>query len=185
MTQFEIKPSIEIPYFDHKGSLLKTICISAKRREISPLRFMFRKFVNSCLFRVSFFCPLNSFRIKCHKWRGVKIGKNVYIGTQCSIDNSYPEYVYIEDNVSLAGECFVITHSNPYNHFQNVTPARVSPVVIKKGAWICVRSIILPGVTIGENAIVSAGSVVDSDVPSRSVVAGNPANIVARNLPIN
>jgi acetyltransferase-like isoleucine patch superfamily enzyme len=112
------------------------------------------------------------------------VGKNVYIGMQCSIDNAYPEYVYIEDNVSLVGECLVIAHSNPYSHFQNVTPARVSPVIIKQGAWICVRAVILPGVTIGENSIVSAGSVVDSDVPPRSIVAGNPAKILARNLPI-
>lgn len=184
MNQFKIRPTIEIPYFDHGGSFIKTIYSSAKRRGMNPWFFLVKKLANSCLFRIPFFCPLNSFRIKCHKWRGVKIGKNVYIGMQCSIDNAYPEYVYIEDNVSLAGECLVIAHSNPYSHFQNITPARVSPVIIKKGAWICVRASILPGVTVGENAIVSAGSVVDSDVPPSSIVAGNPAKIVARNLPV-
>jgi acetyltransferase-like isoleucine patch superfamily enzyme len=184
MNQFKVKSSVTIPYFDHTGSLLKTIMNSARRREISPISFILKKFINSCLFRISFFCPLNSFRVKCHRWRGIKIGKNVYVGMQCSIDNAYPEYVYIEDNVSIASECLIIAHSNPYNHFQDVTSSQVAPVIIKQGAWICVRSLLMPGITIGENAIVSAGSVVTSDVPSRSVVSGNPARIIARNLPI-
>jgi acetyltransferase-like isoleucine patch superfamily enzyme len=184
MNQFKVKPSLTIPYFNHTGGLLKTIRNSAKRRGISFWFFLIKKLLNFCLFRISFFCPLNNLRIKFHRWRGIMVGKNVYIGMQCSIDNAYPEYVYIEDNVSLVGECLVIAHSNPYSHFQNVTPARVSPVIIKQGAWICVRAVILPGVTIGENSIVSAGSVVDSDVPPRSIVAGNPAKILARNLPI-
>jgi len=184
MNQFKIRSTIEIPYFDHGNSLIQTINSSAKRRGMNPWVFLVKKLVNFCLFRISFFCPLNSFRIKCHKWRGVNIGKNVYIGMQCTIDNAYPEYVYVEDNVSLAGECLVIAHSNPYSHFQDVTLARVSPVVIKQGAWICVRAVILPGVTVGENAIVSAGSVIDFDVPQGSVVTGNPAKIVARNLPV-
>jgi acetyltransferase-like isoleucine patch superfamily enzyme len=184
MNQFNIRPTIEIPYFDHEGSFLKTVRNSSRRRGMNPLVFMAKKLMNFCLFRISFFCPFNNIRIKFHRWRGVMIGKNVYIGMQCSIDNAYPEYIYIEDNASLAGECLVIAHSNPYRHFQNVTPARVSPVIIKQGVWICVRAVILPGVTIGENAIISAGSVVDSDVPPCSIVAGNPAIIVARNLPI-
>ncbi len=184
MTQFKIRPAIEIPYFDHSGSLLKTIRNSARRRGMSTLVFLLKKVVNICLFRITFFCPLNSLRIKFHKWRGVNIGKNVFIGMQCTIDNAYPEFIYIEDNASITAECFIIAHSNPYGHFRNVTPARVSPVIIKQGAWICVRSLILPGVTIGENAIVSAGSTVASDVPACSIVSGNPASIVAEKLPI-
>jgi acetyltransferase-like isoleucine patch superfamily enzyme len=184
MNQFKVKPSVTIPYFDHSGGFFQTTLNSARRRGMNPLGFFVKKLKNICLYRISFFCPLNKLRIKFHRCRGVIIGKNVYIGMQCSIDNAYPEYIYIEDNASLTGECLLIAHSNPYSHFQNVTPAWVSPVIIKAGAWICVRAVILPGVTIGENSIVSAGSVVDSDVPPRSIVAGNPAKILARNLPI-
>lgn len=184
MNQFSVKSSFTIPYFDHADNFMDTIRTSSKRRGMSPMFFIIKKAINFLLFRILFFCPLNSIRIKCYKWRGTKIGKNVYIGMHCYIDSAYPEYVYIEDNASLAAECFVIAHSNPYHHFQNVTPAKVSPVVIKKGAWICVRAVILPGVTIGENSIIAAGSVVDFDVPPRSIVAGNPAKVIARNLPI-
>ena len=184
MYETKVKPEIEIPYFDHSGNFIETVQNSSRRRGLNPLGFLIRKFINIFLVRISYFFPLNSFRIKCHRWRGVNIGKNVYIGAQCTIDNAYPEFVYIEDNVSLAGECLIITHSNPYSHFQFAVPARVAPVVIKAGAWLCVRSVVLPGVTIGENSIISAGAVVDSDVPPRCVVSGNPAVIVARNIPI-
>ena len=56
----------------------------------------------------------------------------------------------------------------------------VSPVIIGKGAWVGARSIILPGVRIGEGSVVTAGSVVSRDVPSHTVVAGNPARPVSK-----
>jgi len=89
--------------------------------------------------------------------------------------------IYIEDDVSLAGECMIIAHSNPYYHFHNVTSSCVKPVMIEKGAWLGVRSIILPGVVVGQYSIVSACSVVNADVIEKSVVSGNPAKIIAKN----
>ena len=106
------------------------------------------------------------------------IGEHVYIGQRCAIDNAYPEYVYIEDNASLAGGVMVIAHANPYVHFQNVVESSVEPIVIKEGAWIGEGAIILRGVTIGKNAIVSAGTVVDKDVPANSIAKGNPMKIM-------
>ena len=87
--------------------------------------------------------------------------------------------IYIEDNVSLAGHVTVLAHSNPYPHFKNVVESGVSPVIIKEGAWVADGAIILRGVTIGKNAIVSAGTVVDKDVPDNSIAKGNPMKIVA------
>ncbi|MBQ9339848.1 MAG: acyltransferase [Paludibacteraceae bacterium] len=107
------------------------------------------------------------------------MGENVYIGLHCTIDNAYPEYVYIEDNVSLAGNVTILAHSNPYGHFKNVVESGVSPVVIKEGAWVADGAIILRGVTIGKNAIVSAGTVVDKDIPDCALAKGNPMKIAA------
>ena len=146
------------------------------RRNMGPLRFAFRKIKNIILARLSYFCPLNGWRVKMNRWRGVHIGKNVYIGMYCVIDNAYPEYVYIEDNVSLAGEVTVIAHMNPYPHFEGVIEPKVAPVVIRKGAWIGVKSAVLCGAEVGEYAIVSAGSVVDKKVSPCTIVAGNPAH---------
>ena len=81
--------------------------------------------------------------------------------------------------MSLARNVTVLAHSNPYAHFSSVVEAGVSPVIIKQGAWIADGVIILRGVTIGENAIVSAGTVVDKDVPANSLAKGNPMKIVA------
>ena len=63
---------------------------------------------------------------------------------------------------------------------QKYYPRRVSPTKIKKGAWITPGCIILAGVTIGENAVVGAGSVVTKDVEPYTVVAGNPAKIIKK-----
>lgn len=123
-------------------------------------------------------CPLNGWRVKMHRWRGVNIGENVYIGQQCVIDNAYPEYIYIGDSVALAGEVSLIAHSNPYAHFAPVVESKVAPIVIEDGAWIGVKAVILLGVVIGKNAIISAGTVVDRNVSPYTIVRGNPMKIV-------
>ncbi len=170
-----IPESFHIPYFDHEKSISKTIENSSQRRKMGKFAFVYRKIRNIILYRLAYFCPLNGWRVKMHRWRGVHIGKNVYIGMQCTIDNAYPEYIFIEDNVSVVNETTILAHSNPYPHFEGVFPSQVSPVVIRRGAWIGVKSILLPGVTVGEKAVVSAGSVVVRNVPPYTLVGGNPA----------
>jgi len=174
MSKFDIRESLNIPYFDHDRSLTKTIKNSGSRRNMSPFRFAIRKVKNIFLYKLSYMCPLNGLRIKMHRGRGVNIGNNVYIGQHCVIDNAYPEYIYIEDNVSLAGEVSVIAHSNPYIHFASIVESKVSPVIIREGAWVGVKAVILPGVEIGKRSIVSAGTVVDKNVPPYTLVKGNP-----------
>lgn len=180
MKEYQVREAISIPYFDHdEKSLGKTIQNSASRRGMSPLRFALRKIRNIVLSRWSYRCPLNKFRVRWNRRRGVTIGEHVYIGMHCMIDSAYPEYVYIEDNASIAGGVNIIAHANPYGHFKNVVESGVAPVIIKEGAWIGEAAIILRGVTIGKNAIVSAGCVVDKDVPDNAMAKGNPMKIVA------
>jgi acetyltransferase-like isoleucine patch superfamily enzyme len=125
----------------------------------------------------------------------VVIGDNVYIGGGTIIDcvNS----IVIDNDVLVAYEC-VISDSNNHSirysirrndlaqwkkgrqHDWGTTPSR--PVKICKGAWIGLKSIILQGVTIGEGAIVGAGSVVTRSVPPYTIVAGNPARVI-REIP--
>lgn len=179
MVSYNIPAPQEIPFFDHDDkNLRRTIANSSRRRNMSPWRFAFRKIKNIILYRLTFFCPLNSWRIKMHRWRGIHIGENVYIGQHCILDNAYPEFIFIEDKVSLAGAVTVIAHTNPYAHFAPIVESRVQPTIIKKGAWIGINSIILAGVTVGENAIVTAGSVVDKAVAAYTLVQGNPAKKV-------
>lgn len=179
MRDYTIRQAKTIPYFDHDNkSLWQTIRHSSSRREMNPVVFALRKMRNILYSRWSFRCPLNGIRVKLNRRRGVTIGDNVYVGLHCVIDNAYPEYIYIEDNVSIAESVQIIAHSNPYPHFQGIVESSVAPIVIKEGAWIGSGAIILRGVTIGENAIVSAGTVVDRNIPPCSIVQGNPMKIV-------
>ena len=178
MSQFEIPKAFPIPYFDHGKSLGETIKNSSNRRKMNRITFVYRKIRNIILFWLAWFCPLNSWRVRMHRWRGVHVGKCVYIGMMCNIDNAYPECVFLEDNISLAGNVTIIAHSNPFKHFEGVIEAKVAPVVVRKGAWVSVKSVLLGGADIGEYAIVSAGSVVSNKVPAYTMVVGNPAKKV-------
>lgn len=175
----DIPICFNIPYYSAEKRTIKAIENSANRRNISKTKFLMRKFKNIILFRIAFFCPINGWRVKMHRMRGVNIGENVFIGIQCAIDNAYPEYVFIEDNVSIVNETTILAHSNPMFHFEGVFPSYVSPVLIKNGAWIGVKSIILPGVTVGTKSVVSAGSVVIKNVSDYTLVAGNPAKKIS------
>ena len=127
---------------------------------------------------LAYACPTARIRICLHRWRGVNIGKNVYIGLFCFLDNLYPEYIYIEDNASINAGSMILTHFNPMKRYAAIFQAKAEPVVIGEGAIVSVRSVILPGVVIGKNAVVSAGSVVEKNVPDYTLVKGNPAKKV-------
>lgn len=117
------------------------------------------------------------------KWlqrrRGVKIGKGVHWGTNVLIDYPYPNFVTVEDGASLAGNDYILVHQKPLDYHRNCAESFVAPVTIRKNAWIAINVTILPGVEIGEGAIVSAGSVVSKDIPPMTVAKGNPAKVVA------
>ncbi|PTB31260.1 acyltransferase [Photobacterium phosphoreum] len=87
--------------------------------------------------------------------------------------------ITIEDNVLIGSgvHIYVSNHEFKNNNKDIFSQGHQSalPVFIKKGAWIGANSIILPGVTIGTNAVVGAGSVVTKDIPARTVFVGNPA----------
>lgn len=125
-------------------------------------------------------CPWNGFRIRLQRWRGVQIGKQVHIGPDCIIDYAYPCFVRIEDGASLAGGDYVLAHSTPMECHAEDVESFVAPTVIGRNVWVGVNVTILPGVRIGEGAIVAAGAVVTKDVPDHTLVAGVPAKPVKR-----
>lgn len=117
------------------------------------------------------------------KWlqrkRGVKIGKNVHWGTNVVVDYPYPNFVVVEEGASISGNDYLLAHCKPLAYHQNCSESYVAPVIVHKHAWIAVNVTILPGVEVGEGAIVSAGSVVSKDIPPFTVANGNPAKVVA------
>lgn len=123
------------------------------------------------------------------------IGNRVFVGSSSLIS---AEKITIGDDVLISWGCTIIDHNSHSTSptkrkddvsswikgekdWKNVT---VKPVYIKNKAWIGFNSIILKGITIGEGAIVGAGSVVTKDVPPYTIVAGNPAKII-REIPEN
>ena len=77
---------------------------------------------------------------------------------------------------ALPGGRFFVTGSHDFRR-ENFK-LRVAPILIRTGSWIAIGSLILPGVTIGRGAVVSAGSAVLKDVPANCLVRGNPATVV-------
>lgn len=177
-TIFKIRPSKNIPYYDQDKSLLKTLKNGGKSRGVHPIIYALRRIRNYVLLMIAYVSPLNRVRVSMHRWRGVNIGQNVYIGMFCFLDNAYPEFIYIEDDASVNAGSMIIAHFNLKQHFADLIEARAEPVVIKEGAIIAIRGIILPGVTVGVKSIVSAGSVVNKNVPDYTLVTGNPAKKV-------
>lgn len=85
--------------------------------------------------------------------------------------------ITIEDGVFIGPHCVLATEYHPENPASRQS-LLTKPIVIKRNAWLGADVKVLAGVTIGENAIVAAGSVVTNDVPDNMVVAGSPARIV-------
>ena len=148
-------------------------------------RFKFRlKFLRWwILHSLAYSSPHPGFAIKMQRSRGVKIGKHCYLGPYVMIDLIYPTMVQIEDNVTIGSHVTIYAHANPTANLflkRGAYPRRVEPVLIKKGAVINPGSIITSGVTIGENSIISVGSVVTQSIPDYCVVVGNPARVVKK-----
>lgn len=108
----------------------------------------------------------------------VSIGNRTFIGHRTTI--MVAQQVMIGDDVLIAGECMIADYSqhptDPELRVARVQPAAetVRPVIIKDKAWLGRRSVILPGVTVGEGAVVGAAAVVTKDVPDRHICVGNP-----------
>ena len=158
--------------------------------EVSASRGLLKSFLSKWLQVIAMTrLPLGSkFRCSMERLRGVKIGKHVFLGGGNVLDRARPDLITIEDYVSLAGGVYILTHSNPTTPLREIlgpSSHKVAPVVIKRGAWIAVNVVILPGVTIGENSIVATGAVVMKDVPPLTIVGGTPAKEIKKIIPVN
>lgn len=162
--------------------------------QINPFSVFYKSFIywkNEVLHSIArhsiILSPLNSrvLRPLMHKWRGVKIGKNVFIGTDVFIDCLYPKNIRIGNGVYLNNRVQILAHYRNLEDYK--TGGKVSDLgyiikdtVIEDNASIMVGSIVLAGVKIGEGAIVAAGSVVTKDVEPYTLVGGVPAKFIKR-----
>jgi len=115
----------------------------------------------------------------------VEIQKNAFIGNNCKISSHtfICEGVTIEDGVFIGHGVMFINDKFPRattqsGGLQTEDDWQVIPTIIKKGASIGSNATILCGITIGETAVIGAGSVVTKDVPANKTAAGNPAKVI-------
>lgn len=109
--------------------------------------------------------------------KNIKIGKNVFINFDCIFLDLGG--ITIDDGVLLAPRVSLLSEGHPISPSErhSLIP---KPIHIKKNAWIGANASILQGVTIGENSVVAAGSVVSSDVPDNVIVGGIPAKVLKK-----
>jgi acetyltransferase-like isoleucine patch superfamily enzyme len=115
-----------------------------------------------------------SFRVKIWMLRltGAHVGKHVSIGFESTLDILFPQDITIEDNVVIGYDTTILCHGYLVDAYQR------GPVRIGRDAAIGARTLILPGVTIGDGAIIGAMSLVNRDVPAHEFWAGVPARKV-------
>ena len=107
--------------------------------------------------------------------KNIHLGKAVFINAGCKFQDQGG--IFIGDNTLIGHNTVIATlnHGMLPDERGNLIP---SPVHIGKGVWIGSSSVILPGVTIGDNAVIGAGSVVTKDIPADSVAVGDPAKVI-------
>jgi maltose O-acetyltransferase len=112
----------------------------------------------------------------------LSIGSAGWINVGCTFELN--DAITIGDRVAIGHEVMMLTSTHKIGTGQRRAGFKVtSPVSIGDGVWLGARSVILPGVTVGDGAVVSTGAVVTKDVPPNSVVAGAPAVVVVKRLP--
>ena len=135
------------------------------------------------LHSLAYSSPSSGFVVKMQRIRGVKIGQNCHFNPYVLIDLVYPDLVKIGDNVTLGSHSMIFAHSNPSAILflkRGEYPRKVERVNIKSGAVINPGAIVIAGVTIGENSIISPRSVVVQDIPDYCVAVGNPARVIKK-----
>jgi acetyltransferase-like isoleucine patch superfamily enzyme len=107
--------------------------------------------------------------------KNIRVGRNVFINHACEFMDRGG--ITLEDDVLIGPKVNLVTISHPLDPTTRRS-TYCAPIVIKKGAWLGAAVAVMPGVTIGENAVVAANAVVTRDVPDNAVVAGVPARVV-------
>ena len=106
----------------------------------------------------------------------IRIGSNVFVNQNCTFYDLGG--LDIADDVMIGPNVSIITTGHPLEPSQRRVATIGKPIVIEKSVWIAAGATIIGGVTVGENSVVAAGSIVTKDVPPNTLVGGNPAKVI-------
>ena len=158
--------------FYYKKILKKEVPYYAKYSLLLIIWKPIRKYLNVVIIPN---IPFNFLRIFLYRLIGYKIGKNVFIGMKCYLDDVVPKNTIIENNVVISYGCYFSCHG------KNQTRTYI---IIKKNAYLGMRCNIISGkegITIGENSIIGAASLVNKSVPDNVIAVGVPIRIIKEN----
>jgi amino acid adenylation domain-containing protein len=137
-----------------------------------------RGLANRVLQVAALYAPgFKTLRVWLHRLRGVRIGRNVAIGTSAIIETAHPELVWIGDNVAIGIRNVIVGHFS--DSIDRKRKSGGPTVRICNDVYMGPNVTVLPNVTIGEGSVVTAGSVVNRSVAAGTMVQGNPAQVVA------
>lgn len=142
--------------------------------------FLLKYMMNSWLLS-----PISSRKLRPWVLRkiGCNVGKDVFIGDSVKVDSGHADLIYIGDHAHITGGCRLLCHQRDLSNYYvgddaAKLPYRLGEIHIGKGCMIGMESMIMPGVTIGEGAIVGAFSLVTKDIPAWTIATGRPAKVV-------
>jgi acetyltransferase-like isoleucine patch superfamily enzyme len=132
---------------------------------------------------ISFFAKIiQKTRIVFYRLKGYDFAYSVIVERGLNLDRIYPQGIHVKENTLIASRVTIMSH----DHCKRINnQPLLADVHIGRNCFIAVGAIIMPGVTIGDECIVGAGAVVTKNVPSHSIVAGNPAKIIRTGITMN
>lgn len=151
------------------------------------IKYLWRETVLYIIWHFSSYFPLFPtmmyMHIRAFTWRllGGKIGKHVRIGYGVYLDVSTMHKLTVEDYVGIGAECLFLMHKIDKGMFTDRragVPTKTYPIHVCSNVQIGMRSVIMPGVTIGEYSFVASNSTVTKDVPPYCIVGGSPAKVI-------
>lgn len=110
----------------------------------------------------------------------IKIGKRTIIMEYSFINPTKP--IEIGDDTGIGGHCLLFTHGSWLSQLDGY-PVTFAPIILGKNVWLPWRVFIMPGVSVGDNVVIGANSLVTKSLPSNCLAAGSPANIIKENYP--
>ena len=169
---------------EERSRPMTTIASRMPRREyetrIAP-RSLVRTFVQKLLHQWARVCIPPGLRIALYRAMGIRIGRHVFVGLDTWLDDQFPELITVEDDVTISFRVTVVVHDDAKRMDRTAAGAgdgTVAPVTLRRGCYLGAGCLVLPGVTVGERAVVGAGAVLTRDVPPGTLVAGVPARVV-------